>query len=68
MSQITLSEKKKNEGKSHNNLLKMLQEKENRMLPPDRIMVKSLSTGKQLDANKTKPDKSKNRVYIYLIN
>lgn len=46
MSQITLSEKKKNEGKSHNNLLKMLQEKENRMLPPDRIMVKSLSTGK----------------------
>ncbi|XP_050302062.1 TBC1 domain family member 1 isoform X2 [Anthonomus grandis grandis] len=46
LSQITFSEKKKSEGKGQNNLLKILQEKENRMQPPDRLMVKSLSTGK----------------------
>lgn len=46
LSQISFSESKKSEGKGQNNLLKMLQEKENRMMPPDRLMVKSLSTGK----------------------
>ncbi|CAH1131920.1 unnamed protein product [Ceutorhynchus assimilis] len=47
VSQIILSERKKTETKGQNNLLKMLQEKENnRMQVPDRIMVKSLSTGK----------------------
>lgn len=45
MSQFTLSEKSKTEGRGQNNLLKMLQEKENRIMHPDRIMVKSLSTG-----------------------
>ncbi|XP_030755197.1 TBC1 domain family member 1 isoform X2 [Sitophilus oryzae] len=46
MSQISLSEKIRNEGAGQTNLIKMLQEKENRMMPPERLMVKSLSTGK----------------------
>ncbi|XP_076254092.1 PTB_TBC1D1_like and TBC domain-containing protein plx isoform X2 [Rhynchophorus ferrugineus] len=46
MSQISLSEKVRNEGVGQMNLIKILQEKEHQMLPPERVMVKSLSTGK----------------------
>ncbi|KAL1501751.1 hypothetical protein ABEB36_007022 [Hypothenemus hampei] len=46
LSKISLSERNENLDKGQNNLLKMLQEKDNRMMPPERVMLKSLSTGK----------------------
>lgn len=46
ISQISFSERNDSLGKGQNNLLKMLQEKENLMKPPDKVMMKSLSMGK----------------------